>query len=193
MDNNNNNRLSEENQKWLDDLLNTPDSQEVGVGELAKQFAKPEAVSAEPQKEIADDEQPIREAEALVADQDTPADIDDVDWEKILSEDWLNEGETANQEEAVPTVLEEDVSKDKPKHTVDTAQSHTDKSENVQQDQKRRPKRTDGYGLWGIPHILSTVIWVALILAIGLSLGRVLWVCCADKIGRASCRERVLR
>ena len=46
--------------------------------------------------------------------------------------------------------------------------------------QKRRPKRKPGYGLLGIPHILSTVIWLALIVAIGVSFARVLWVCCAD-------------
>ncbi len=45
---------------------------------------------------------------------------------------------------------------------------------------KGRPKKKDGYGLLGIPHIFATVIWLALILAIGVSLGRVLWVCCAD-------------
>ncbi len=45
---------------------------------------------------------------------------------------------------------------------------------------KRRPGIKKGYGLFGIPHILSTAIWAAIILAIGLSLGRVLWVCCAD-------------
>ena len=45
---------------------------------------------------------------------------------------------------------------------------------------KRRPKMKKGYGLFGIPHIISTVIWLALIVAIGVSLGRVLWVCCAD-------------
>lgn len=175
MDNNKNDRLSEENQKWLDDLLNAPDSQEVGAGELAKQFAKPEEEKApvpkEEQVEIPEDEQSIREAEALVADQETPAEIDDVDLERILSEDWLNEGE-ADQE----------LSNEKPASTeVDfVQQDEEDKIPAKEKVQKRRPKRTDGYGLWGIPHILSTVIWVALILAIGLSLGRVLWVCCAD-------------
>jgi len=46
--------------------------------------------------------------------------------------------------------------------------------------QKRRPKRKSGYGLLGIPHILSTLIWLAMIVAIGVSFARVLWVCCAD-------------
>ena len=45
---------------------------------------------------------------------------------------------------------------------------------------KGRPKWRKGYGLLGIPHIISTAIWLAITLAIGLSLGRVLWVCCAD-------------
>lgn len=46
--------------------------------------------------------------------------------------------------------------------------------------QKGRPERKPGYGLFGIPHLISTVIWLALIVFIGVSLGRMLWVCCAD-------------
>lgn len=49
-----------------------------------------------------------------------------------------------------------------------------------QQPRKSRPKRKKGYGLLGIPHILSTLIWLAIILVIGVSLGRTLWLCCAD-------------
>ena len=45
---------------------------------------------------------------------------------------------------------------------------------------KIRPKHKKGYGLLGIPHILSTVIWLAIVLLIGISLGRTLWVCAAD-------------
>ncbi len=45
---------------------------------------------------------------------------------------------------------------------------------------KSRPASKKGYGLFGIPHIVSTVIWLVLILIIGVSLGRMLWVCCAD-------------
>ncbi len=45
---------------------------------------------------------------------------------------------------------------------------------------KGRPKRKKGYGLLGIPHILATGVWLAIILAIGVSLGRIAWVCAAD-------------
>ena len=45
---------------------------------------------------------------------------------------------------------------------------------------KGRPRRPKGYGLLGIPHILATIIWLMLIVAIGVSLGRMIWVCAAD-------------
>ena len=45
---------------------------------------------------------------------------------------------------------------------------------------KSRPKMKKGYGLLGIPHIISTVIWLAITVAIGVSLGRMVWVCAAE-------------
>ena len=45
---------------------------------------------------------------------------------------------------------------------------------------KGRPKRKKGVGMLGIPHILATVIWLLIIVAIGTTLGRFLWVCAAD-------------
>ena len=55
----------------------------------------------------------------------------------------------------------------------------TDRGESMSM-RKGRPKRKKGYGLLGIPHILATVVWLALIVAIGVSLGRVAWICAAD-------------
>ena len=53
---------------------------------------------------------------------------------------------------------------------------------------KGRPKRKKGYGLFGLPHLLATVVWMAIIVMIGTSLGRMLWVCAADVLafGRES-------
>ena len=47
-------------------------------------------------------------------------------------------------------------------------------------DRKTRPQAKKGYGLLGIPHILATVIWLALIIVIGVTMGRTVWVCAAD-------------
>jgi len=45
---------------------------------------------------------------------------------------------------------------------------------------KGRPKRKKGEGFFGIPNILATCVWMGLILAIGITLGRMLWICAAD-------------
>lgn len=45
---------------------------------------------------------------------------------------------------------------------------------------KGRPKRKKGDGLLGIPHVLATLIWLAIIVVIGVSLGKLLWVGAAD-------------
>lgn len=45
---------------------------------------------------------------------------------------------------------------------------------------KRRPRMKKGDGLFGIPHLLSTAVWAFIVLAVGVSLGRLLWVCCTD-------------
>lgn len=40
---------------------------------------------------------------------------------------------------------------------------------------KRRPKNKNGYGLLGIPHILVTAVWLAIILFLGVFFGQWLW------------------
>lgn len=45
---------------------------------------------------------------------------------------------------------------------------------------KVRPKKKGGYGLFGIPHLISTLIWLVLTISIGVSLGRLLWICATD-------------
>ena len=47
---------------------------------------------------------------------------------------------------------------------------------------KRRPERKRGYGLFGLPHILSTFVWLAIIVAIGVTLGRLIWVAASDML-----------
>ena len=167
MDNNKNNRLTDENQKWLDELLNDPDALEADAGTLAKQFAKPE---------ISPEELTFQEAKALVADQTPISDISDEALEELLAEDWLSDEKAENRKEPEETLLA-GIQEDIPSEDTETPAPPQPKQTI---EKKARPKKPDGYGLWGIPHIFSTVIWIALIIAIGISLGRVLWVCCAD-------------
>ena len=45
---------------------------------------------------------------------------------------------------------------------------------------KGRPLKKKGIGMLGLPHLFATLIWLLIILAIGTTLGRMLWVCAAD-------------
>lgn len=45
---------------------------------------------------------------------------------------------------------------------------------------KKRPKNKNAYGLLSIPHMITTLIWLVLVVAIGASLGRMLWLCASD-------------
>ena len=45
---------------------------------------------------------------------------------------------------------------------------------------KVRPKRKEGYGLLAIPHLISVAIWAAIALMVGVTFGRLLWVCASD-------------
>ena len=80
------------------------------------------------------------------------------DWEleKILAEDWSEQPEME---------LEEPAPEEEPKPEVLP---------------KKIPQKHKLFDWQGIPHLFATVIWVFLILVVGFSLGRTLWVCCAE-------------
>lgn len=171
MENNKENRNLDDNQEWLDELLNTPT----------------------PVPEIGPDEHAVHSAGLTRPE--------DMELEKILAEDWLREVEELPEEEADQPAVQEEA--DMPEEAVALEEAAVpeetkvpDEAEALEEEipleeanlpeqeetpqRKGRPKGKKGYGLWGIPHLLATAVWLALIVAIGLSLGRVLWVSCAD-------------
>lgn len=108
----------------------------------------------------------IGEDPHAAASHDMP-NISDMELERILkearSEDWQQEqpyAEPAPAPEAPNEVFEEDAEDGVPR--------------------KVRPKRKNGYGIFGVPHLLSTVIWLLIAITIGVSLGRLVWVCATD-------------
>ncbi len=156
MDNKHNNGLSPENQKWLDALLNSPESsREVSSSELAMQFAP--ANEPEEIPEVIPEPAPEPEPQPVPR----PQDLSDEALEKILAEHWFTDEAQAEE-------------------TQEASVAPVPATENAPAEKKGRPKKKDEYGLLGIPHIISTLIWLVLVVAIGVSLGRVLWVCCAD-------------
>ncbi len=153
-----------ENSNWLDEILGTNDTpQELGPDELAVHAA------------------------GLTHP-------DDMELEQILAENWDDEVEVPAQEEPeqktetpdpnektqffVPISDTQVVSV--PEETPVKPAPETKKAKEAPAEHKVRPVNKKGYGLYGIPHILSTLIWLVVILAIGVTLGHTLWVSCAD-------------
>ena len=141
--------------------------------------------SAQAEEEIATDEQAVGSHPM--------ADISDMEFEKImqeaLSEEWDLEDIAA--EELIPDAQTEDFLDNDYADTDEDALEYDQEPESapVQEEEepddgsiprKVRPKRKNGYGLFAIPHLISTGIWAALILLIGISLGRLLWLGAAD-------------
>ena len=171
MDNQNRNHPSEDNQ-WLDEILGTAETaRELGPDELAVQAA------------------------GLTHP-------DDMELEQILAEDWDSvptpeELDTA-QTEVTPQPEIPAATVEETQYFVPLAETQVvpvqkiakeeekivpvkkKKASKPEAEEKSRPEAPKGYGLYGIPHVLSTLIWLFIILAIGVTLGRTLWVSCAD-------------
>ena len=91
-----------------------------------------------------------------------------------FDEEWLDQllsGETTRAEE--PSTKQMDTADEIPDTPEPEKPAKTEKP-------KAAKKKKGGYGLLGIPHLLATVIWLAIILVIGVSLGRTIWICCSD-------------
>ena len=151
MDNEN---LNNQPDRWFDDLLNPPD----------------------PGKEIGTDEQ-------AVASHDMPG-LSDMELEQIIretmAEEWgmdLEDDTILPEPEVAPYLDDEDTDEEVPEETQN---EEKDIYYEEAVERKVRPKRKGGYGLFGLPHLVSTAIWAGLILFIGISLGRVLWLCASD-------------
>ena len=106
---------------------------------------------------------------------------EDAELEKIIQET------LAEAEEAAPTQAQP--ASDDPGATRKFTPPEVPGTDGVTEEQapvkkskgrKGRPKMKKGYGLLGIPHIIATGVWLAIIVAIGVSLGRMLWVCASD-------------
>ena len=118
------------------------------------------------------------------------SDISDMELEKIIqeasSDDWLqidtepepvididisNDAEPQQVEEEAPAA---------PSEEAEQESKNEDEEEETGPVRKVRPKRHSGYGLFAIPHLLSVVLLFAMILFMGESLGRLVWICAAD-------------
>ncbi len=99
--------------------------------------------------------------------------------------------EEAPQEQAEPeevdlhdAVQQPDQSGEASEEAEDVEAAEEDEAEALPQEpvKKRRPKNGSTYGFFGIPHMIVTAIWLALILFIGAGLGIMIWDVASDML-----------
>lgn len=88
-------------------------------------------------------------------------------------------GELLNQvfsDQASPAAVPEEV----PTEASAVEEKEEEAPEESDPLEKGRPKRKQGYGFWGLPHLAATAIWLLIIIVIGVSVARLVWICAAD-------------
>lgn len=109
---------------------------------------------------------------------------DDMELERIVQETLAqNWGEVFAEQEPPYT---NDKSSQAPSHENVEEDSLEDALEDA-----RMEKRKKGYGLLGIPHLIATVIWLCIIVTIGVSIGRLAWVCATDLLALGKTGQKV--
>ena len=81
------------------------------------------------------------------------------------------------EEEPAPVLYEEDVLQPMYEEPVEEL---VEEPEPTPAPRKGRPKRRAKVALFGLPHLAAAAIWLCVILAVGVSIGRLIWVCAAD-------------
>ena len=166
MDNKNTTPPSGEDTSWLDDLLASSDYGEDVIQNLANSVEDLELdrIIRESKAEEWEPSDPVLpKMEEPAPSQEPESEIEpELNLDDIIIE-WDDDEIKQIQEEAAE-------------------ESFAEYEEEIPEDSERkvRPKRKNGYGMFGIPHALSVGIWIAIIALIGVSLGRLLWICATD-------------
>lgn len=181
----------QENENWLDDILGLePQMKELGPDELAVQAAgltHPDDLELE--KILSEDWDSVPDLDDL---QNPPQAEEEIPQEPY--EEFAEIPEEADLEPLSEESVEESISKEVTQYfpavedTQVIPQQEAAPAEEVPVEsedapikvRKVRPLPKKGSGLFGIPHFLSAMIWMAVILMVGLTLGRTGWLCLSD-------------
>ena len=162
MDNKNTTPSNQEDTAWLDELLKTSTYGDDAISQMQ---------STDEADEL-DLEKILQEAKSGKWDDETVPQADTqssyIEANVIPPEEF--EFPSDDFEEDAPSAEEPENQAELPEQAEELEDS----------DRKVRPKRKNVYGLFGLPHLISTAIWVLIIVAIGLSMGRLLWMCATD-------------
>lgn len=173
-----------EEEKWLDDILSpNPERAEIGPDEQAISAAglsHPE--DAEVDRILAE----MKDFSWVTETQDASPESDSAPGRSLMTDDtvFLDIPDTGSS--AAETALEAptmQIPALPPEYDeIEDALPPYPEEEEAEEPPlpKRRPRMKKGYGFFGIPHLLATGVWLAIIVAIGVTLGRIVWLCAAD-------------
>ncbi len=160
----NNKNFDLDNDNWLDEILSRPDNH----------------------KEIEADEHAVSSAGLL--------NPEDLEFERIMQEalaEEFPEEAIVEEELIIQTPVDLEYQDDYNRELEEAAQAELNKTDEGDEEEadpnepvrKVRPRRKKGYGLFALPHLLSTFIWIGIIVFIGASAGTFLWRCSTDVLG----------
>ena len=175
----------------LSDTADIPDEEANALIDAITAEVEEEALVEAIMAEVTPEDEEIQEKIEFDLDAYLPDDPEDAtDTEVEMEDPELSSGYMDNYP-VLPDAVEETLQETK-NHTFDDGgefEAQFNKKEEPRNQpsanrekhiRKGRPMRKPGSGLLGIPHMLATVVWLLLVLAIGVSLGRFLWVCASD-------------
>ncbi len=215
MDNEKKPEISQED-NWLDEILSSPElGQELDVDEQAVSAAGllhpadaeleqiiqetkleqlVEELEAENHAQPEPEVEPAGAGDPQTPEEESPAvESFDIPVEEEQPRQYFQDEEfrmTFGDGETLSEVFEEQKPEDELPISFEpeTDETKTEPEKEEKPLKKGRPRRKKGYGLLGIPHIFATVIWLAIAVTIGVSLGKLIWVCASDVLafGRES-------
>ena len=173
------NKLLQEQPKdeWLDEFLATPKiAEEIGVDEQAVATAGLTHPSDLELEKIMQEILSEVQAEKAVAESAVPEPTPPTAETETFKDDEFRaafgEGEDLNR-----------IFSDEPLPPAPQEEPECVPVEEIEEEppvEKGRPKRKKGSGLFGLPHLAATLVWLGIIVAIGVSVGRLAWLCAAD-------------
>ncbi len=190
MDNEQNTPNLPENGNWLDDILGMNEPvRELGPDELAVQAAglthpndlELEKILSEDWDSVPDLEELAVQEEQEITEETDPIDELDADmkFRDPAREESVEESISREVNQYFPNMEQTQVIPQEEITEAIAAEPEEEQAEPMKV-RKVRPLPKKGSGLFGIPHFLATVIWIAIIAMIGLTLGRTGWLCMSD-------------
>lgn len=164
MDRQNQTPKSDQSRDWLDDIL--------GDHNIPKELGPDEMAVAAAGLTHPDDAELERIVQQTIAE----------NWGELLDEE-SPAPPVQNATEATPN----DQPVDPPATVPETPVQK--QSQNDLLTRLRGPKKN--YGMWGIPHIIATAVWLVVIVLMGMTIGRFGWLCAVDLLALGKAPQEV--